>query len=102
MPRFYAHIRKVHSPEFKVMFCWLEASPEDQRGRAWVSAELLVGCGKFRRGSTESTSDRLTFSHQVQCEMVKRGLYIVYPRKGETWALFKDWDIGWGSDTMLN
>ncbi|KAJ8572952.1 hypothetical protein K7X08_009463 [Anisodus acutangulus] len=98
MPRFYAHIRKVYSPEFKVMFSWLEAHPEDQRGRAWVTAELPVGCGKFRCGSTEFTSDRLTFSHQVQCEMGKRGLYIVYPRKGETWALFKDWDIHWGSD----
>lgn len=98
MPRFYAHIRRVCSPEFKVMFSWLEAHPEDQRGRTWVRAELPVGCGKFRRGSTEFTSDRLTFSHQVQCEMGKRGLYIVYPRKGETWALFKDWDICWGSD----
>ncbi|KAJ8529443.1 hypothetical protein K7X08_036278 [Anisodus acutangulus] len=98
MPRFYAHIRKVYSPEFKVMFSWLEAHPEDKRGRAWVTAELPVGCGKFRRGSTEYTADRLTFSHQVQCEMGKRGLYIVYPRKGETWALFKVWDIRWGSD----
>ncbi|KAL3349490.1 hypothetical protein AABB24_022553 [Solanum stoloniferum] len=99
MPRFYAHIRKVYSPEFKVMFSWLDAYPEDQRGRAWVGAELPVGCGKFRRGSTEFTSDRLIFSHQVQCGMGKRGLYIVYPRKGETWALFKDWDISWSSDS---
>ncbi|KAK4739163.1 hypothetical protein R3W88_002860 [Solanum pinnatisectum] len=98
MPRFYAHIRKVYSPEFKVMFSWLDAYPEDQRGRAWAGAELPVGCGKFRRGSTELTSDRLTFSHQLQCGMGKRGLYIVYPRKGETWALFKDWDISWSSD----
>ncbi|KAM3378260.1 putative protein isoform X1 [Capsicum galapagoense] len=98
MPRFYAHIRKVYGPEFRVMFSWLEAHPEDQSGRAWVSAELPVGCGKFKRGSTEFTSDRLTFSHQVQCEMDKRVLYIVYPRKGETWALFKGWDISWSSD----
>ncbi|XP_010312348.2 uncharacterized protein [Solanum lycopersicum] len=98
MPRFYAHIRKVYSPEFKVMFSWLDAYPEDERSRAWVGAELPVGCGKFRRGSTEFTSDRLTFSHQVQCGMGKRGLYIVYPRKGETWALFKNWDMSWSSD----
>ncbi|CAN4108661.1 unnamed protein product [Withania somnifera] len=98
MPRFYAHIRKVCSPEFKVMFSWLEAQPEDQSSRAWVRTELPVGCGKFRHGSTDFTSDRLTFSHQVQCEMGKRGVYIVYPRKGETWALFKDWDIRWSSD----
>ncbi|XP_059311097.1 uncharacterized protein LOC132062567 [Lycium ferocissimum] len=98
MPRCYAHIRKVHSPEFKVMFSWLEAHPEDKRGRAWVRAELPVGCGKFRSGGTQFTSDRLIFSHQVQCEMGKRDLYIVYPMKGETWALFKNWDISWSSD----
>ena len=22
----------------------------------------------------------------------------MYPRKGEVWALFKGWDIGWSSD----
>ncbi|MCD7453890.1 hypothetical protein HAX54_022596 [Datura stramonium] len=80
MPRFYAHIRKVYNPEFKVMFSWLEAHPEDQWGRAWVKAELPVGCGKFRRGCTEFTSDRLTFSHQVQYEMGKRD-DIWYPGK---------------------
>ncbi|KAI8533687.1 hypothetical protein RHMOL_Rhmol10G0028300 [Rhododendron molle] len=24
--------------------------------------------------------------------------YLIYPRKGEIWALFKDWDISWSSD----
>ncbi|WMV11861.1 hypothetical protein MTR67_005251 [Solanum verrucosum] len=98
MPRFYARIRKVSSPEFKIKLRWLEAHPEDERERAWVRADLPVSCGKFRRGSSKYTSDRLIFSHQMQCEKDKRGLYIVYPRKGETWALFKDWDIRWSSD----
>ncbi|CAN4116781.1 unnamed protein product [Withania somnifera] len=99
MPRFYTHIRKVvDSPEFKVIFSWLEAYLEDQMGRAWVKAELPVGCGNFRRGSNHFTFDRLIFSHQLQWEMDKRGVYIIYPRKGETWAVFKDWDISWSSD----
>ncbi|KAH0782941.1 hypothetical protein KY290_002539 [Solanum tuberosum] len=98
IPRFYARIRKVSSPEFKIKLRWLEAHPEDERKRAWVRADLPVGSGKFRRGSSKYTSDRLIFSHQMQCEKDKRGLYIVYPRKGETWALFKDWDIRWSSD----
>ncbi|XP_006347863.1 uncharacterized protein [Solanum tuberosum] len=98
MPRFYARIRKVSSPEFKIKLRWLEAHPEDERERAWVRADLPVSCGKFKRGSSKYTSDRLIFSHQMQCEKDKRGLYIVYPRKGETWALFKDWDIRWSSD----
>ncbi|KAF3627597.1 hypothetical protein T459_11631 [Capsicum annuum] len=72
MPRFYMHIRKVvQSPEFKVLFSWLEAHPEDQKQKAWVRAELPVGCGKFRCGSKQFTFDRLIFSHQVHCEVDK-------------------------------
>nr|XP_016514597.1 PREDICTED: uncharacterized protein LOC107831345 [Nicotiana tabacum] len=92
MPRFYVHIRKL------VPRSWLEPQPEDQEDRAWVRAELPVACGNFKHGCTDSTSVQLTFSHQVQCEKGKRGLYVVYPRKGEAWALFKDWDICWSSD----
>ncbi|CAN4076841.1 unnamed protein product [Withania somnifera] len=98
MPRFYCQIRKVLSPEFKLRYTWLEANPEDQGDMEWVAAELPAGCGKFRRGSSQNTMDRLTFSHLVQCEKGKRGAFIVYPRKGEAWAIFKNWDITWSSD----
>ncbi|CAK9182733.1 unnamed protein product [Ilex paraguariensis] len=99
MPRFYAHVKKVFTPGFKVQITWLEADPEDQHQIDWVNVGLPVACGKFKRGSSEETSDRLTFSHQVHCEKVAgRCSYVIYPRKGETWALFKDWDIRWSSD----
>ncbi|KAH0782938.1 hypothetical protein KY290_002536 [Solanum tuberosum] len=100
MPRFYAHIRKVSGPEFKIKLRWLEPHPEeDQREEcAWIRADLPVGCGKFRVGNTYYTNDGVIFSHQVQCVMGAIGMYIVYPRKGEMWALFKDWDICWSSD----
>ncbi|PHU09272.1 hypothetical protein BC332_21132 [Capsicum chinense] len=98
MPRYYCQIRKVLSPEFELLFTWLEANPEDQGDMEWVEAELPAGCGKFRRGRSQNSNDRLTFSHLVHCEKGKRGAFIVYPREGETWALFKNWDIGWSSD----
>lgn len=28
----------------------------------------------------------------------QEGSYNIYPRKGETWALFKDWNVKWDSD----
>ncbi|KAK4339574.1 hypothetical protein RND71_041036 [Anisodus tanguticus] len=96
MPRLYAHIRKVFSPE-KMKLRWLVPHPEDQMESAWVRVDLPVGCGKFRSGGIGYTSDLLTFSHQVQCEKGERGSYIIYPRKGKAWALFKDWDIHWSS-----
>lgn len=98
MPRFYCQIRRVSSPEFELRFTWLEANPEDRRDMEWVEAELPAGCGKFKRGSSQISNDRLTFSHLVQFTKGKRGAFIVYPRKGETWALFKNWDISWSSD----
>ncbi|KAK1383792.1 J domain-containing protein [Heracleum sosnowskyi] len=98
MPRFYAHIRKVLSSPFVLIFTWLEPTPEDESAINWASV-LPISCGRFYPGATEETSDRLIFSHQVKFEKCSyRGSYFIYPRKGEIWAVFSDWDIGWSSD----
>ncbi|CAI9766604.1 unnamed protein product [Fraxinus pennsylvanica] len=96
MPRFYALVKKVVSPGFKLQVTWLEADPEDEAEKNWARKELPVGCGRFKREKSQYTSDRLTFSHQVLYEKgKKKGSLVIYPRKGEIWALFKDWDIRW-------
>ncbi|KAH0731536.1 hypothetical protein KY289_002724 [Solanum tuberosum] len=92
MPRKYVRIRKVFGSEFKIRFRWLEPRPEeDQRECAWVKS----GCGKFISGDSHFTSDRFFFSHQMHCEEGTSDMYILCPRKGETWALFKARDILW-------
>lgn len=64
-----------------------------------MASVLPISCGRFHPGATEETSDRLIFSHQVKLEKCSnRGSYVIYPRKGEIWAVFSDWDIGWSSD----
>lgn len=99
MPRFYARIKKVFSPGFKLQISWFEADPDDQGQIDWCDQDLPVACGKYRIGGTDETEDRLMFSHQVQCVKGRsRGSYMVYPRKGETWALYQNWDINWVSD----
>ncbi|XP_043709614.1 uncharacterized protein LOC122658637 [Telopea speciosissima] len=98
MPRFYARVRKVYSPEFKVRITWLEPIPDDKDEIDWVEEDLPVACGRFKHGKTEDTQDQLMFSHVTTWERSSRGSYKIYPRKGETWALFKDWDIKWNSD----
>ncbi|KAJ0726790.1 putative DnaJ domain, Chaperone J-domain superfamily [Helianthus annuus] len=100
MPRFYAQIRKVYSSGFRLSITWLEADPEDPLERKWAEEGLPITCGKFKRGDTEETYDRLMFSHQMPFEKgSKRFSFLIYPRKGEIWALFKDWDITkWSSD----
>ncbi|XP_004494655.1 uncharacterized protein [Cicer arietinum] len=96
MPRFYARIRKVHSP-FKLEYIWLEPNPDLKDEIDWCDADLPVACGKYKLGHRQITKDVGMFSHQVRCIKSSRGSYLVYPMKGETWAIFRHWDIGWSS-----
>ncbi|XP_008776154.1 uncharacterized protein LOC103696336 [Phoenix dactylifera] len=99
MPRFYARIRHVDEPDFKLRFTWLEHDPRNEDEMAWSDEELPVACGNFRLGKSEVTEDRLMFSHVISWKKGrKRNSYDICPRKGEVWALFKDWDVGWSSD----
>lgn len=98
MPRFYAKIRKVCTSPFKLSIQWLEADPENDEEKKWMAEELPIGCGTFKLGDTEPTS-RFMFSHQVHLQRgKKRGSFIMQPRAGEVWALFKDWDLSWSAD----
>ncbi|THU55972.1 hypothetical protein C4D60_Mb11t12320 [Musa balbisiana] len=99
MPRFYARIRKVCTPGFMLRFTWLEHDPVNETELTWSDAELPVACGNFRLGKSESTKDCLTFSHVVSWRKgEKRNSYVIYPRKGEVWALFKGWNIWWSTE----
>ncbi|KAG9132188.1 hypothetical protein Leryth_026737 [Lithospermum erythrorhizon] len=99
MPRFYALIKKVFKTGFKLKINWLEGDPEEENEIAWVNQELPFGCGKFQLGNSETTTDRLSFSHQVQYgEGMNGNSVVIRPHKGEIWALFKDWDIMWSSN----
>jgi len=96
MPRFYARIRKVFSPKFKLQITWLEPDPDDEDGIMWAESELPFSCGKFKFGNSDYTEDRPMFSHLVSWEKgSSRDSVKIYPRKGETWALFKNWDAKW-------
>ncbi|KAJ1417079.1 hypothetical protein SESBI_16764 [Sesbania bispinosa] len=98
MPRFYALVRKVYSP-FKLQITWLEPDSDDQGEIDWHDAGLPVGCCKFRLGHSQRTTNRAMFSHQMHCmKGGDKGSYLVYPKKGETWAIFRHWNIGWSSD----
>ncbi|XP_039146647.1 uncharacterized protein LOC120283912 [Dioscorea cayenensis subsp. rotundata] len=98
MPRYYARIRSVDTKNFKLCYTWLEHVPFGESELAWSCENLPVSCGNFRLGKSDSTDDRMIFSHLIFCEKgTKRNTYKVHPRKGEVWALFKGWDIGWSS-----
>ncbi|CAN6806232.1 unnamed protein product [Brassica oleracea] len=103
MPREYAKIRRVSAPSFGLRITYLEPDPDNEKEIQWFEQDLPVSVGKFRLGSSENTKDRSRFSHpiQIQCNEggTNSGHFTVSPRKGETWALFKNWDIiKWSSE----
>ncbi|KAL2341177.1 hypothetical protein Fmac_009117 [Flemingia macrophylla] len=98
MPRFYAVIRKVLAPGFKLQITWFEPDPDGKDEFQWFDKQMPIACGKYILGMTEFTEDHLMFSHQISCDKIDRRTYKIYPRKGETWAMFKNWDIKWHMD----
>ncbi|KAJ4882517.1 hypothetical protein Rs2_32610 [Raphanus sativus] len=100
MPRFYARIRKVSAtPTFELRISYLEPDPDDELQIQWLEEDLPVSAGQFKLGKHHNTKDRSVFSHVVHCkEGSNTGHLTVSPRKGETWALFKNWDINWSSE----
>ncbi|XP_047081165.1 uncharacterized protein LOC124691921 [Lolium rigidum] len=100
MPRFYARIKTVKmAPKFVVHFVWLEFEPTNKAEEEWSNGELPVACGRFKYGESGTAKETNMFSHTMYCVKSKTAsTFEMYPRKGEVWALFKGWDIGWSSD----
>lgn len=100
MPRYYAMVRKVvSSSPLELQVTWLEAVPINDSWEKWVDEEFPVGCGSFKIGKPEKVFGNVSISHPVHFQKgKKRGSVYVYPRKGEVWALYRDWDISWSSN----
>ncbi|KAM0855203.1 hypothetical protein ACQ4PT_049921 [Festuca glaucescens] len=100
MPRFYARIKTVKmAPNFVVHFVWLEFEPTNKAEEAWSNGVLPVACGHFKYGDSGTAKETNMFSHTIYCVKSKTAsTFEIYPRKGEVWALFKGWDVGWSSD----
>ncbi|CAL9219837.1 unnamed protein product [Arabidopsis halleri] len=97
MPRFYALIRKVTTPDFMLKYVWLEVD-QDQENE---TPKLPVSVGKFKVGNMEETNECSIFSRLVYSTTRIRGRkFTVFPKKGETWALFKNWDINCSADSV--
>ncbi|XP_077240568.1 uncharacterized protein LOC143881407 [Tasmannia lanceolata] len=101
MPRYYVYVRKVFSSGFRVCINWLYPNPNPKNHDEidWLDKGLPIACGNFKLGASEKTEKRLMFSHLVSREKDKaRNGCKIYPRKGDIWAIFKDWSFKWSSE----
>jgi hypothetical protein len=102
MPRFYVRIIRVVS-HTAVFVLKLEPHPMLNEEIRWVEDGLPVACGVYRAGTETIYKDMSEFSHPVQCDWSsRRSFYRIFPKKGEIWAMYKNWKITLNSTDIDN
>ncbi|CAL5338130.1 hypothetical protein CsSME_00021607 [Camellia sinensis var. sinensis] len=101
MPRYYAMIHNVVSLNpFKMRISWLNSKTNSELGPLnWVGSGFAKTCGDFRIGKHEINNSLNSFSHKVRWTKGARGVVCIFPRKGEVWALYRNWTPEWNELT---
>lgn len=101
MPRYYALIHSVVSLNpFKMRISWLNSKTNTELGPLnWVASGFSKTCGDFRVGKYEINNSLNSFSHKVRWSKGTRGAIRIYPRKGDVWALYRNWSPDWNELT---
>ncbi|KAL3512074.1 hypothetical protein ACH5RR_024791 [Cinchona calisaya] len=79
-----------------VIMIWLKPIPVTNEERRWCDAGLPVACGSFclDMETGEQVSSISMFSYKCfWTTAVSRGQFDIYPKKGEVWAVYEDWDL---------
>ncbi|CDP15001.1 unnamed protein product [Coffea canephora] len=97
MPRFYAFIHKVLSRKpFEVQISWLHSKSSSEFGpQNWVGRGFAKTCGVFRIGKYEVNRALNSFSHRVSWNKGAKGVIQIVPKKGDVWALYRNWSSDW-------
>lgn len=101
MPRFYCLIHDVISKNpFNMRISWLNTKSNDELAPIkWISSGFLKTSGDFRIGKRVSYSTLNSFSHRVKWTKGSRGVVHIYPKKGDVWALYRNWSLDWNEFT---
>lgn len=101
MPRYYAFIQKVISCKpFKVRMSFLASKSTAEFGSLnWIGSGFAKICGEFRIVRYEVIDTINIFSHKVNYEKGLRGVIKIVPKKGQIWALYRNWSADWNENT---
>ncbi|KAF5746430.1 DnaJ heat shock N-terminal domain-containing protein putative isoform 1 [Tripterygium wilfordii] len=99
MPRYYAMIHSVISFDpFAVRISWLNSKTDGELSPLkWVTSAFPKACGDFRVGRHRIYKSLNSFSHKIR--WTKCGAIQIYPRKGDVWALYRNWTPDWNELT---
>ncbi|WCJ19063.1 DNAJ heat shock N-terminal domain-containing protein [Euphorbia peplus] len=101
MPRLYGVIHSISSLNpFKMKIRWLNSRTNTELGPMnWIGSGFTKTCGEFRLGKYETYDSLNTFSHKVRWTKGARGAFCIYPKKGDVWALYRNWSPDWNELT---
>ncbi|KAJ6795961.1 Uncharacterized protein M6B38_223360 [Iris pallida] len=101
MPRLYVLVQKVLSLRpFRLRISFLNSKSNSELGPMnWIASGFAKTCGDFRVGKYQVNDTVNIFSHRVRWEKGARGVIRIIPRKGDTWALYKNWSPDWNELT---
>lgn len=101
MPRYYALIHSVISKNpFQMKISWLSCKTNDEFAPInWISSGFPKTTGDFRPGKRDIYSTLNSFSHMVKWTKGSRGAVHIYPKKGDVWALYRNWSADWNELT---
>ncbi|KAJ8752630.1 hypothetical protein K2173_005519 [Erythroxylum novogranatense] len=101
MPRYYAMIHQVMSLKpFKVQISWLNSKSNHELAPInWIGSGFYKTIGDFWIGKREVNKSLNSFSHKVKWTKGLRGTIKIFPRKGDVWALYRNWSPNWNELT---
>ncbi|GER47355.1 chaperone protein dnaJ [Striga asiatica] len=101
MPRHYAMIQSVISVNpFMVKMSWLRSVTHNKLGHVnWFSNGFSMTCGEFKVGRAENCDSVDCFSHVVRWTKQCSKTVQIFPRKGDVWALYRNWSAEWNELT---
>lgn len=93
LPRFYFKVKEVQSQSpFRVSICWLELQNLTTEQEVLKRLGFSPTCGNcFKFTTTQTLNSMNMFSHLLKWEKGSKGTVIIYPSKGDVWALFRNW-----------
>lgn len=94
MPRRYVVVKNV-GEEGTISVTFLEPILISSDMKRWFEQGLPIACGSFKKGKSTKILRVCQFSHVVECEKSQYDSFYIYPKKGEVWAMYKNWNCKW-------
>ncbi|XVF49616.1 hypothetical protein PTKIN_Ptkin04bG0027600 [Pterospermum kingtungense] len=97
MPCFYAMIHNVISLKpLKMRISWLNSKSNSELAPFnWIGSGFYKTNGDFWIGKYEVNRSLNSFSHMVKWSKSRKGSVQIYPKKGDVWALYRNWSSDW-------